>query len=159
VSEYDLRMGAGWVADAVPGLSDEERVKIERETEAERRRAERERADRADQAAEKRAVLDLPGRPAVGRTMAETLAFASAGMDHADRIEARRERTRLEAEGRPVPEHLQLNRFEMEKRHREREAAAEVTPASQAEVGREVGRVEAALDRLKRQLTTIGPWS
>jgi hypothetical protein len=133
---WRVRMGVGLIQD-VP-MSDERRELIRRQSE---REAERDRRD-AELAAQLRAdarierVAELQRRGVQPRTVDETLAQASFAHDREDAAERRREREAAELLGNPKPR-ASVALLAAAKAEREaRKPAAEVTPATEADVER-----------------------
>jgi hypothetical protein len=144
---WRVRFGVGLLADCPMGEA--QRLAHEREDERERKAAEFEAEQRRTAALERRAELQMRGVEA--RSHADILAAASRGMDSTDRIEARREREALIEAGKPIPEHLLLNKYQMQREQAAREAAKETTPATVAEVG----AVQQQVQKLKSAIYAI----
>jgi hypothetical protein len=115
-------------------MSPERRALFDKEEERERRALEDEAGQRRAAALERRQEMEFRGT-ASPRSHAEVLQAASFGMDRADAAERRREEQAAELLGKPRPTYVALLREAKEAR-KEREAAAEVEPASKAELDR-----------------------
>jgi hypothetical protein len=140
-SHYAIRVGIGLLANTP--MSAERRAAFDREEEKERLQAEREAQQRAEAAAEHRAGLLWQG--VAPRSVSEVLVAASFAQDRADRREERIEREADAILANPPPRQW-VTALAAAKAEREaREAAAEVTPASEAGVDRKIKRLANAV--------------
>jgi hypothetical protein len=144
---WRVRFGVGLLADAPMGEA--QRATIQREEERERKAAELEEQQRQEAAVERRWMLAQQG--VTPMTHAEILARASFAQDREDAAERRREREAAEELGKPIPEHLVLNKYQMKREQAAREAAKETTPATVAEVG----AVQQQVQKLKSAIHAI----
>ena len=130
-STWRIRSGVGLLS-AAP-MSPERRALFDKEAERERKAAELEAEQRREAAAEHRG--DLLMRGVEPHSVQEVLERASFGQDRADAVEARREREAAERFGKPTPHQTHALLAAAKAERKEREAEAESTPASKADVG------------------------
>lgn len=119
---WRVRIGVSLLSDAPlnPALREAHRKEDEREVQ----RAQLEAELRADRDLERAAELHRQGHEL--HTVADTLARAAFGQDRQDAVERRREREAAEELGKPIPEHLQLNKYQMKREQQQREASGEM---------------------------------
>jgi hypothetical protein len=128
-------------------MGEAQRAVIQREEERERKAAELEEQQRHERAIELR--WELQQRGVTPMSHEQILAAASAAGDRDDRREARLEREAAEQMGRPEP---RLDKYQMKREQAEAAAAAEVTPATKAEVS----KLSQAVTQLKGKLHAQG---
>ena len=119
---WRVRIGVSLLSDAPlnPALREAHRKEDEREVQ----RAQLEAELRADRDLERAAELHRQGHEL--HSVADTLARAAFGQDRQDAVERRREREAAEELGKPIPEHLQLNKYQMKREQQQREASGEM---------------------------------
>jgi hypothetical protein len=149
-SDWRVRMGFGLVQYAP--LSDERAAIIARETEKERRAEEFEAEQRRQAALERRQEMLMRG--AVQHSVGEVLQSVAVGMDRQDRRDAAAEARAAELSGKPRPTVAALLRDAKAERL-EREAAAEATPATKADVGKLAQLVADRVQQLKTGVLAI----
>jgi hypothetical protein len=138
---YAIRVGGGLMRH-MP-MSDERRAQQEREDEREAQQAEFEAQIRRERAAERRWELERQGVAA--RTVGEVIAAASIAQDRTDRREDKRNAEWEAAQINP-PKPQWITALAAAKTEREaREAAAEVTPATEAAVDRKIKKLANAV--------------
>jgi hypothetical protein len=138
---YRVRMGFGLLADAP--MSPERRAAFDREAEKERQQAEFEAQQHREAAAERRWELQRQGVQA--RSVAEVIAAAAFAQDRYYRREEKQmaewEAAQINPPRRPYVTALAAAKAEREAR----EAAAEVTPATEAAVERKIKKLANAV--------------
>jgi hypothetical protein len=145
----DWKVWAGVGLIEYAPLSDERRAVIAREAERERLQAERDAELRRELAAERRAELQFQGRQP--RTQQELLAQASQAQDRQDRRDEKADEAYLERFGHGRPSRWVGQLAAVKAERKQREADAEATPASKAELGRVAKKLANAIHNITGQ--------